>query len=208
MARIVKVFAFVGLLATLAVVVAGVMTVSMIRRGFSARDQPSTIEATLASMMRSWSMTARAATLKSPIQPSPGILRDARSHWADHCAICHANDGSGDTQIGRNLYPRAPDMRGSATQNLTDGKLYFIVENGVRLTGMPAWGNGREDSLDSWQLVAFIRHLPALTKEEEAEMRKMNPVSPGERSEEKEEEDFLRGTDGATSHPSRNDHSH
>ena len=70
-------------------------------------------------------------------------IAEGRAHFADHCASCHANDGSGDTEMGRGLYPRAPDMRLAATQNLEDHELFYIIENGIRLTGMPAWGTGK-----------------------------------------------------------------
>jgi hypothetical protein len=55
--------------------------------------------------------------------------------------MCHANNGSGETEIGRNLYPKAPDMRQTKTQSLSDGELYYIIRNGVPMTGMPAWGD-------------------------------------------------------------------
>ncbi len=73
----------------------------------------------------------------NPVQPTPEALDQALAHYADHCATCHANDGSGDTAIGRGVYPRAPDMRGAATQSLTDGELFSIIEHGIRLTAMP-----------------------------------------------------------------------
>ena len=74
------------------------------------------------------------------------------------------NDGSGDTSIGRSLYPPAPDMRAARTQALSDGELFAIIENGIRLTGMPAWGTGTpEGERDSWALVHFIRRMPSLT---------------------------------------------
>ncbi|HLV85867.1 MAG TPA: cytochrome c [Candidatus Sulfotelmatobacter sp.] len=116
-------------------------------------------------------------------------------HWADHCATCHANNGSGDTEMGRNFYPPAPDMRNAETQSLSDGELYYIIRNGVPLTGMPAWGDpnlGNSDS-QTWALVSFIRHLPALTQGEVAAMQKLNPKSATEREEEQEEEEFLNG---------------
>jgi hypothetical protein len=79
---------------------------------------------------------------KNPVSKTDEVLADARAHWADHCASCHANDGSGDTPMGKHMYPQAPDMRQVDTQSLTDGKLFYIIQNGVRLTGMPgmpAW---------------------------------------------------------------------
>jgi|SRR6266508_3644037 len=97
--------------------------------------------------------------------------------------------------MGRNLYPRAPDMRLPATQAISDGEPFYIIENGVRLTGMPAWAApGSEE--DSWKLVHFIRHLPLLTPEELIEMDSLNPRSAGEwRGLEEEEERFLGGHD-------------
>jgi mono/diheme cytochrome c family protein len=116
------------------------------------------------------------------------------AHFADHCAMCHANDGSGETEMGRNLYPRAPDLRAPATQNLTDGELLYIIEQGVRFTGMPAWGDGSEESRRaSWALVHFIRHLPQLSAGEKVEMESLNPKSREESEEEESEERFLQG---------------
>jgi mono/diheme cytochrome c family protein len=63
------------------------------------------------------------------------LIDGARRHFADHCASCHANDGSGKTTPGQGLYPRAPDMRTANTQSLSDGELFFIIEHGVRFTG-------------------------------------------------------------------------
>jgi mono/diheme cytochrome c family protein len=108
--------------------------------------------------------------------------------------MCHANNGSGQTDIGRNLYPKAPDMRRRRTQDLTDGELFSIIKNGIRLTGMPAWGDptGHDDE-DNWKLVHFIRHLPKVTPQELDEMKSMNPVNAMEMKEEQQEKKFLEG---------------
>jgi hypothetical protein len=112
--------------------------------------------------------------------------------------------------MGKNLYPPAPDMRLPATQQLTDGELFYIIQNGVRLTGMPAWGTGTShDEEDSWKLVHFIRHLPQLTLEEKRDIEKLNPKSADELREEEEEEKFLRGEDShETSHEASPEHHH
>src|SRR4030067_346986 len=95
---------------------------------------------------------------------------------AARAAIGHANDGSGDTEIGKSLYPKAPDMREPNTQSLSDGELFYIIHNGIRFTGMPAWGSGDPvEDQGSWELVHFIRRLPHLTQDELAEMRTVNP---------------------------------
>jgi mono/diheme cytochrome c family protein len=133
-----------------------------------------------------------ASQSKNPFASSPQLLQEASRHFADHCASCHGNDGSGNTEVGRNLYPRSPDMRLPATQQLSDGELFYIIHNGVRWTGMPAWGESGDDP-DSWKLVLFIRHLPSLSQNELQDMKRFNPQSAAEREEEKQEEDFLKG---------------
>ena len=133
-----------------------------IRRGFSARDNPSALEAYLAKTARNLSIPASKRDAKNPFVPTAEVLSEARAHFADHCAICHGNDGGGKTQIGQNLYPKAPDMRLPETQNLTDAEVYYVIHNSIRLTGMPAWGSEEKDD-DSWKLVLFIQHLSQLT---------------------------------------------
>ena len=158
----------------------------------SARPEPSHLETAVARRLRSMSVPSKARDRKNPEAATPEILQAAAHHFADHCASCHANDGSGDTEIGRNLYPRSPDLRKAETQQLSDGELYYIIHNGVRWTGMPAWGASDYDP-ESWQLVYFIRHLPNLTKPELQDMERYNPQSPAEREEQEQELKFLNG---------------
>ena len=186
----------IGAASFIVIAVAGAALVLGSARGFSARQQPTAIEAWLARTARSAAIPAHARTAVNPVPSTPQTLADARAHWADHCAVCHANNGSGDTIMGRRTYPPAPDMRLPATQRLSDGELFYIIENGVRLTAMPAWGGGSaHGEQESWKLVRFIRHLTHLTAEEEAEMKKLNPKSPDEYREDQQEEDFLKGED-------------
>jgi hypothetical protein len=96
------------------------------------------------------------------------------------------------------MYPKAPDMTLPPTQSLSDGELFSIIENGVRLTGMPGFGAGTaESAYGTWSLVHFIRHLPDVTGEELAAMEKLNPKSPAEWRQMQEEEAFLAGESGA-----------
>jgi mono/diheme cytochrome c family protein len=130
-------------------------------------------------------------------------------HFADHCASCHGNDGGGDTQYGRGLYPRPLDLRAAATQQLTDGELFYIIEHGIRFTGMPAFGTGEKEGEEgSWQLVHFIRHLPRLTEDELGRMSELNPRSMDDVRQQLEEERFLRGEDIAPAPPAADGHAH
>jgi mono/diheme cytochrome c family protein len=166
---------------------------SILHDGLSAHATPTAVEAAIARRLHYLSIPSVARAQENPFGPSAKILSDARLHFADHCAICHSNDGSGDSFLGRGMYPKPPDLRKPETQKLSDGELFWIIENGVRFTAMPAFsGHGTQD--DSWKLILFIRHLPQLTPEERAEMERNNPKSPGDREEEQLEEDFLNGT--------------
>jgi mono/diheme cytochrome c family protein len=162
--------------------------------GLSATAEPSALEKAVARAARQMAIPPSAKSAQNPTPNTEEVLADARAHWADHCASCHANDGSGNTLAGKHMYPPAPDMRQPATQNLSDGELFYVIQNGVRFTGMPGWASGaHHDEEDSWKLVRFIRHLPQLTAAEEREMEALNPKSPDELKEEQEEKEFLNG---------------
>ena len=128
----------------------------------------------MARTVRSMSIPRSAKNFKNPYAATPENIRPGMEHYADHCATCHANDGSGNTEMGPNFYPRPPDLRLAQTQDLTDGELFYIINNGVRLTGMPGWGRSHTPK-DTWKLVLFIKHLPKLTAQEKKEMEKFNP---------------------------------
>jgi len=148
-------------LAVIVVFAGGLGTRVVLRGGVSARDEPGPAEAFLARRLRHLAIPRRARTARNPVPLTDDVLAEAREHFLDHCSTCHGTDGRGDTPIGRNLYPRVPDMTTPAVQSLADGELFYVIHNGVRFTGMPAWGDGTpEDDLDSWRLVHFIRHLP------------------------------------------------
>ncbi|HXD74902.1 MAG TPA: cytochrome c [Vicinamibacterales bacterium] len=177
-----------------ALVLAGGLTYFIARAaGFSTRTAPTAFERVVVRTIHRLSVPARARDAANPIAFSTDVWAESRAHFADHCASCHANDGSGDTAIGRNLFPRAPDMRLAATQGKTDGELYWIIENGIRLTGMPAWGNGGADDADTWKLVHFVRHLKELTPDQLKAMAAANPRSPSELQEEQDDAKFLAG---------------
>jgi mono/diheme cytochrome c family protein len=195
-----------GAFAAGAMALAGAGMFVMSSHGFSANQNPSGVESWFARKVRSAAVPADARALANPVANSPEVQAEARAHWADHCAVCHSNDGSGQTPMGKQTYPPAPDMRLAGTQQMTDGELFYIIQNGIRFSGMPAWGNGSgRDAEASWKLVLFIRHLPSLTVEEKKEMEKLNPKSPDEIQEEKEEEEFLKGE---TNEPQTQHHHH
>ena len=141
----------------------------LVTTGLSARPEPGTLETVVARVVRGLVIRAHAGATSKPVPNSDAVIAEGREHFADHCAVCHANDGSGNTEMGRGLYPKAPDMRLPATQSLSDAELFYIIENGVRFTGMPGWSTGTKDGeTASWHLVHFIRHLPLVIRRNRA----------------------------------------
>src|SRR5690348_13332177 len=152
-----------------AVVVAVIVSFVLLNKtvhGFSANAQPTALEVWAARKARDLALPNAEKQRANPVPNTTEILSEARAHWADHCAVCHANNGSGQTEMGEYMYPRAPDMRKRETQQITDGELFYIIQNGIRLSGMPAWGAEHGGEEDSWKLVRFIRHIPNLSKAE------------------------------------------
>jgi len=162
--------------------------------GFSAKPEPHPLEIVVARQIRHLAIPLEQRNAQNPIPLNPDVMKESLAHFADHCATCHANDGSGQTPIGKNVYPKAPDLRLADTQSMSDGEIFWVIHNGIRFTAMPAWGEGdpAEDK-DSWKLVHFIRHLPKLTPEELDQMKTFNPTTKKDLEEEAAFGQFLQG---------------
>ena len=148
--------------------------------GLRGQPEPTLLEIRVTRAVRSLAIPSEVKARSNPLASQPDALAPGLEHFAKFCAMCHANDGSSrKTAIGNGLYPKPPDLRAEATQNLTDGELFYTIENGVRFTGMPAFGTGRPDPAGDrqvWQLVYFIRHVPRITPAELAWMEGLNPL--------------------------------
>src|SRR5260370_32908247 len=103
--------------------VAAAIAASLLHDGLSARAAPNKLEITIASNARHLAIPSNARLAQNPLLASPEDLRDARLHFADHCSICHANDGVGQTIMGAGLYPKRPQLRLQVKPNLSDGQL-------------------------------------------------------------------------------------
>jgi len=157
------------------VVLAVTYAAVVVRSGFSATDEPSAVEKIVARTVRNLGIPSSARRDTNPVPPSSDALRVGRGRFLADCAGCHGQDGRGRTAVGRNLYPKPPDLRSPETQALTDGELHYIITHGVRLTGMPAWSqtdNGHSD--DTWRLVMYIRSLGPLSTQEQAEQAQVS----------------------------------
>jgi mono/diheme cytochrome c family protein len=175
--------------------------------GFSAKTEPHALEVFIARQVRHLAIPIEQRDAQNPIPLSPDVIKESLAHFADHCALCHANDGSGQTPIGKNVNPKALDLRLPDIRSMSDGEIFRVIHNGIRFTAMPAWGEGdpAEDK-DSWKLVHFIRHLPQLTPEELDRMKAFNPKTKHDLEGEPAFEKFLQGHDAAAAKTDRRHH--
>lgn len=133
---------------------------------FAATQPPSALEKRLAPIALDRSVAKRAREGKNPFASSPDALARGLGEYREMCVTCHGAPGVDSSAIGEGLNPPAPDLTLAKVQARTDGELYWIVSNGIRMTGMPAFGpTHKEETI--WKIVAFLRHLPEITKEEQ-----------------------------------------
>jgi mono/diheme cytochrome c family protein len=127
----------------------------------------SDLERVVATLAVNRSVARRAPKTENPVKATPETLAKALTHYKSMCLTCHGAGAVSPSAIGEGLNPPAPDLTQPSVQKRTDGELFWLVQNGLRMTGMPAFGPTHKDE-DLWALVAFLRHLPELTTEEEA----------------------------------------
>jgi len=161
--------------------------------GFSADAEPGTFERSIATRLLRLSIPADADRQQNPFATDPNAWRSSVDHFQDHCATCHGQNGRGTTEMGKNMYPKVPDLADARIQSLSDGALFYIIQNGVRWTGMPAW-KGEHSPEETWRLVSFVRKMPSLTPQE---IESLKPPAEPEAEHPADHE-----------HPAHHEHSH
>ena len=126
---------------------------------------PSTLEKRAAGIALDHSVARRAPKIANPLAKNPDAVRGGMGHYKEMCVFCHGAPGVDASEAGEGLNPPAPDLSSNKTQGRTDGELFWILKNGIRMTGMPAFGPTHKDE-ELWKMVAFLRHLPELTPDE------------------------------------------
>ena len=141
-----------------AIAIAGLaiaIAVSLMHDGMSARAQPSALEMAIAHSARKMAAPKSAKNARNPTADSPEVQREARLHFADHCAMCHGSSGDGKGDMGGD-YKTMPDFTNSqAMKTRTDGELFYITRNG-KGADMPPEDNRAKDD-DIWNMVNYIR---------------------------------------------------
>ncbi len=136
----------------------------------AATIPPSKVEKNFATFALNKSVARRAPSRKNPLPATAETLAGGLAHFRENCVICHGAPGVDPGEIGQGLNPGAPDLTLPRVQARSDGELFWITSEGVRMTGMPAFSPTHGEN-EIWQVVAFLRHLPEITDEEKAQLK-------------------------------------
>lgn len=134
--------------------------VFVLRDGLAADRAPTRVETALARHIVRLSIPATHRSSQNPFTGDDDAWRDGSGRYTSECASCHGPDGHGGV-LGEAMYPPAPNLTSDDIQRLSDGALFAVIRNGIRWTGMPAFG-GHQTPEATWKLVAYVRHLPAV----------------------------------------------
>src|SRR5271156_5724594 len=129
-------------------------------QGCTAGKPPSKEETGLANAAKDVAIPLEAGKKKNPLPETDEVVSQGQEVFLGSCAQCHGADGRADTNIGRNMAPPVMDLSSSHVQHWSDAELFWIIQNGVRLSGMPSWKSSISDN-DTWKLARFIHKLPA-----------------------------------------------
>jgi len=124
-----------------------------------SNKQPSREETTLADAAKDVIIPLEAGRKANPLPETDEVLRQGQEAFLGSCAFCHGSDGRGGTSIGHSMDPPAADLNSAHVQHWSDGELFWIVQNGVRHTGMPSWRSSISED-DTWKLARYIHSLP------------------------------------------------
>jgi len=143
------------------VALAGLLIViSLVRFNLTALPEPGHVETRAANLAKRV-LIYRASRQAIPPRPLDikASVDNGGTHYGLECSICHGTDGHTGAPLGRWMYPRPADLTGSQVQSYSDQELFWIIQNGIRFTGMPAFG--KVESPDQiWDLVNYVRTLP------------------------------------------------
>lgn len=126
------------------------------RFDISALPEPGAGETYLATKGKRWLIVRAAEGTQGPGEPTNPAR--GKMIFMGECSVCHGNDGHTPSNAGRWMYPRTPDLASREVQQWSDPELHWIIKHGVRLSGMPGFGNVYNDE-QIWQLVHYVRGL-------------------------------------------------
>jgi mono/diheme cytochrome c family protein len=136
------------------------IVIALMRFNLSAQREPGPAETRLANLSKRYFiyLASRHGIPPRPQDTKSSIERGG-SHYGLDCSVCHADDGRSERPLGQGMYPRASDLTSKQVQSYSDQELFWIIQNGIRFTGMPAFGSV-ETPDHVWDLVNYVRALP------------------------------------------------
>ena len=130
----------------------------------AATDRHSDLVYAALELVRDRSIKAHAAGIAPPADlDSQARLVNGTSHFAEHCAACHTAPGVEASDMAEGMYPHPPVLTDVA-QRRTPGELFWILKNGIKMSGMPSWGDHGDEDL--WNTVAFMERLPGMSEQD------------------------------------------
>lgn len=118
--------------------------------------------------LRVRSVRAEAASIKVPDNlDSPERVQAGVIHVEAHCRVCHGGPGEGPGELGQGMYPQPTNLTQSARRH-SPAELFWILQNGLKMTGMPSWADHGDDQL--WSVVALLGKLPTMPAAEYASL--------------------------------------
>ncbi len=114
------------------------------------------------------SVRYHAQGISTPSLEDPAMITEGFSHYREMCVACHLAPGVDSTELHKGLMPEPPDLK-DAAEEWKPAELFWVIKNGVKMTGMPAWGPTHSDD-KLWAIVAFVKKLPHMTAEQYQEL--------------------------------------
>jgi mono/diheme cytochrome c family protein len=131
-----------------------------------AATAPSDMADRLAPWVLDKALARRAREVTDPISRDAGAARRGMAHYRANCLPCHGAPGVDPEEFQEGLNPTPPGIDAPLVQNESDAVLFWVIKNGIRMTGMPAFGVNHKDA-EIKDIVAFVRHVPQMTDAEQ-----------------------------------------
>jgi mono/diheme cytochrome c family protein len=110
------------------------------------------------------SVESRSKDIQVPPLGDPAQIRIGLVHYHEMCVTCHGAPGVGMSEIGQGLNPEPPDLEDAGSEDEV-GETFWTIKNGIKMTGMPAFGPTHSDE-EVWAIVAFVQRMSKLTPAE------------------------------------------
>ena len=156
----------IAILATLVVLVigAGLLVIYSGIYNVAAAQSDNPLLCWMLSTTSDRSIRYHARRITAPPLSDAALVKKGLNHYRDMCVPCHGRPGLYPTELNKGLNPRAPKLTETAKE-FSPREIFWVVKNGIRMTGMPAWGTSHSNA-EIWAIVAFVKRLPNITPQE------------------------------------------